>query len=135
MMSPHTAFPSGQLLQVRAASVMPGGVNSATRYIGAPYAFTRSAGQYVWDADGNRYTDYHAAFGAILLGHNDPHVNEAVREALGELDQAGRDADGHHPLGRAGGAVHKRERGSRPVRAPGSRSDRPPPRDQGAGRV
>jgi glutamate-1-semialdehyde-2,1-aminomutase len=89
MMSPHTAFPSGQLLQVRAASVMPGGVNSATRYIGAPYAFTRSAGQYVWDADGNRYTDYHAAFGAILLGHNDPHVNEAVREVLGELDLVG----------------------------------------------
>jgi glutamate-1-semialdehyde 2,1-aminomutase len=43
----------------------------------------------VWDADGNRYVDYHAAFGAILLGHNDPGVNAAVSGTLGDIDLIG----------------------------------------------
>ncbi len=33
------------------------------------------------DADGNVYTDYHAAFGPPLLGHNDPDVDAAVAAA------------------------------------------------------
>ncbi len=41
------------------------------------------------DADGRRYLDYHAAFGAILLGHNAPEVNDAVRRAVGGLDLVG----------------------------------------------
>ncbi len=36
----------------------------------------------MWDADGNRYLDYHAAFGPYVLGHNDPYVNEAVLRVL-----------------------------------------------------
>ncbi|MEN3307149.1 MAG: glutamate-semialdehyde -aminomutase [Micromonosporaceae bacterium] len=68
---------------------MPGGVNSSTRYIGAPYAFVHAAGAYVTDADGRRYLDYHAAFGAILLGHNAPVVNDAVRAAIGKVDLIG----------------------------------------------
>jgi glutamate-1-semialdehyde 2,1-aminomutase len=69
--------------------VIPGGVNSATRYIGEPYAFTAARGQHVWDADGRRYLDYHAAFGAILLGHNDPEVNAAAARAVAEVDLMG----------------------------------------------
>jgi glutamate-1-semialdehyde 2,1-aminomutase len=72
-----------------AGRVIPGGVNSSTRYVGAPYAFTEAKGAYVTDADGRRYLDYHAAFGAILLGHNFPVVNNAVRAALDGLDLIG----------------------------------------------
>jgi glutamate-1-semialdehyde 2,1-aminomutase len=36
----------------------------------------------MWDVDGNRYVDYHAAFGPYFLGHNHPKVNAAVEEVL-----------------------------------------------------
>ena len=45
-------------------------------------AFARARGAYLWDADGQRYVDYHAAFGPHILGHNDPRVNAAVDQAL-----------------------------------------------------
>jgi glutamate-1-semialdehyde 2,1-aminomutase len=81
--------PLGLELSARACQVIPGGVNSATRAIGPPYAFVRANAQHVWDADGRRYLDYHAAFGAILLGHNDPGVNAAATRALGQVDLIG----------------------------------------------
>lgn len=46
--------------------------------------FVRGSGSRVWDLDGNEYIDYHAAFSAAFLGHNDPDVNEAVAKALRE---------------------------------------------------
>jgi glutamate-1-semialdehyde 2,1-aminomutase len=44
--------------------------------------FTRAEGAYRWDANGNRYVDYHAAFGPYFLGHNNPRINAAVEEVL-----------------------------------------------------
>lgn len=88
-MSAETAKPRGAQRHKDASEVIPGGVNSATRFVGAPYAFVAADGAYVTDADGQRYLDYHAAFGAILLGHNAPGVAAAVREALGGVDLMG----------------------------------------------
>jgi len=42
----------------------------------------KGLGAYLWDADGNRYIDYHAAFAPHFLGHNDPHVTQAVSRVL-----------------------------------------------------
>ncbi|MDG4821409.1 aspartate aminotransferase family protein [Asanoa sp. WMMD1127] len=81
--------PRGKAIADAAAAVIPGGVNSSTRYIGTPYAFVAADGAYLTDADGRRYLDYHAAFGAILLGHNAPVVNDAIRGALGGVDLTG----------------------------------------------
>jgi len=81
--------PRGQRLADDAAKVLPGGVNSATRYIGEPYAFAGADGAYLTDLDGRRYLDYHAAFGAILLGHNVPVVDDAVRAVIGRRDLTG----------------------------------------------
>jgi glutamate-1-semialdehyde-2,1-aminomutase len=81
--------PRGQAIAAAAARVIPGGVNSSTRYIGEPYAFVAADGAYVTDADGRRYLDYHAAFGAILLGHNAPAVNDAARAAMDGVDLTG----------------------------------------------
>lgn len=86
----HTGDTStGAKLLAAARDVIPGGVNSATRLVGAPYVLTEAAGAYVTDADGRRYLDYHAAFGAILLGHNAPEVDDAVRRAVGGIDLVG----------------------------------------------
>lgn len=87
--SPRNSSTRGWALQQAAAEVLPGGVNSATRYVGHPYAFGGGDGAYVVDLDGNRYLDYHAAFGAILLGHNSPVVDDPVRDAVGKLDLFG----------------------------------------------
>jgi len=73
----------------RALRAIPGGVNSATRFIGPPYAWSHAAGAYIYDADGRRYIDYHAAFGATLLGHADERVTTAVTEAIREHDLIG----------------------------------------------
>lgn len=80
---------SGAELLAAAQAVIPGGVNSATRLVGVPHAITAASGAHVTDADGRRYLDYHAAFGAILLGHAAPEVDDAVRAAIGGVDLVG----------------------------------------------
>ena len=61
---------------------IPGGVASVNRATSPEIAFVKGLGAYIWDADGNRYIDYHAAFAPHFLGHNDPHVTEAVSRVL-----------------------------------------------------
>jgi glutamate-1-semialdehyde 2,1-aminomutase len=51
--------------------------------------FTRAKGGYVWDADGQQYVDYHAAFGPIILGHGDARVASRAFQAVSELDLTG----------------------------------------------
>ncbi|MGC5617237.1 aspartate aminotransferase family protein [Georgenia sp. Z1491] len=72
-----------------AERLIPGGVNSATRSIGAPWAWRSAHGATITDMDGGVYTDYHAAFGAILLGHSDERVNAAVTRAIADIDLVG----------------------------------------------
>ncbi|MDR5656091.1 glutamate-1-semialdehyde 2,1-aminomutase [Halodesulfurarchaeum sp. HSR-GB] len=64
---------SSRDLYDRALSVLPGGVNSPVR-ASYPYpAFIqRGDGAHVIDADGNRYIDYVAGYGPVLLGHSLP---------------------------------------------------------------
>jgi 4-aminobutyrate aminotransferase/(S)-3-amino-2-methylpropionate transaminase len=44
-----------------------------------PIIYAEGHGANVTDVDGNRYVDLTAGFGALLLGHDDPAVEEAVR--------------------------------------------------------
>lgn len=76
-------------LWVRAERAIPGGVNSASRRIGRPLVIDRAQGAHVWDVSGRRFIDYHAAFGATLLGHADPAVTDAVSEAISDHDLVG----------------------------------------------
>lgn len=66
----------------RASLVTPGGVNTARRKIDPPMCLRRGQGAYLEDLDGNRYIDYHAAYGAILLGHSHPQVNDRVKATI-----------------------------------------------------
>ena len=72
----------------RAASVIPGGVNSPVRAFkavgGTPRFISRAHGAYMWDANGQRYTDYIGSWGPMILGHGHPAVVEAVQQALTE---------------------------------------------------
>jgi glutamate-1-semialdehyde 2,1-aminomutase len=78
-----------QQIYDRAARFIPGGVSSANRLIEPNLAFTRAQGAYIYDADGKRYIDYHAAFGPPILGHCHPAVTQRVCEAMGTLDLVG----------------------------------------------
>ncbi len=68
---------------------IPGGVNTSLRLTGFPLTFTRAKGSRIWDADGNEYVDYHAAFGPILLGHCHPKVDKRVFETIQNIDLIG----------------------------------------------
>lgn len=76
-------------LTARAKAVIPGGVNSGNRALPWPLVVDRAEGAYFTDVEGNRHLDYHAAFGPLILGHNHPGVNEAVREATTNIDLMG----------------------------------------------
>ncbi len=73
---------ASRAMMERASAVTPGGVNTARRKVDPPLCMRRARGAYLEDLDGNRYIDYHAAYGAILLGHCDPAVNERVGETI-----------------------------------------------------
>src|SRR3954453_15493273 len=74
---------SEQLLD-DAAEVIPGGVNTCRRRSDPRLCFRRGAGAYLWDLEGREYIDYHAAYGAVFLGHGHPRVNERVAWAIAD---------------------------------------------------
>jgi len=41
--------------------------------------FVRGEGAWLWDAEGNRYLDFIAAYGALPFGYNPPRIWEALR--------------------------------------------------------
>jgi glutamate-1-semialdehyde 2,1-aminomutase len=73
----------GSDLAARAARVIPGGVNSGQRRVPGleELVIAATSGATFTDGHGRTYTDYHAAFGPPLLGHNDPDVDGAVAAA------------------------------------------------------
>lgn len=77
-------FTESEALYREAQACIVGGVNSPSRSYkavggGAPVFMERAHGAYFWDADGNRYIDYLAAYGPIITGHAHPHVTEAIQ--------------------------------------------------------
>lgn len=75
-----------QQLHNEALDAIVGGVNSPSRSFGAvgldhPIFMKKANGAYFYDEDGNRYIDYLAAFGPIILGHAHPAIHQAITEA------------------------------------------------------
>ncbi|NBI28558.1 glutamate-1-semialdehyde 2,1-aminomutase [Chengkuizengella marina] len=71
---------------IEALEHIVGGVNSPSRSFkavggGAPVFMEKAEGAYFWDVDGNKYIDYLAAYGPIILGHAHPHVTKAITKA------------------------------------------------------
>ncbi|WP_332735426.1 glutamate-1-semialdehyde 2,1-aminomutase [Flavihumibacter sp.] len=71
-------------LFARAQNSIPGGVNSPVRAFksvgGTPLFIQRAAGAYLHDVDGNRYIDYIASWGPMILGHAYAPVVKAIQK-------------------------------------------------------
>src|SRR5437763_4177166 len=67
-------------LYQRALKVFPSGITHDNRYFGPiePIYIDRAQGSRKWDVDGNEYVDYWMGHGALLLGHGNPAIVEAV---------------------------------------------------------
>jgi glutamate-1-semialdehyde 2,1-aminomutase len=81
-MSDAPKRPQSAALFERAQRLFPGGVNSPVRAFkavgGTPVFIQRGIGPYVFDVDGNRYTDFVGSWGPLILGHADPDVVAAI---------------------------------------------------------
>ncbi|MBA2761080.1 MAG: glutamate-1-semialdehyde 2,1-aminomutase [Segetibacter sp.] len=68
----------------RAQQSIPGGVNSPVRAFksvgGTPIFIKKAKGAYLYDVDGNRYIDYIASWGPMILGHAYEPVVKAIQE-------------------------------------------------------
>lgn len=68
----------------RAQRSIPGGVNSPVRAFksvgGTPVFIEHAKGAYLFDADGNKYIDYIASWGPMILGHAHEPVVKAIQE-------------------------------------------------------
>ncbi len=68
----------------RAEKVLVGGVNSPVRAFrsvgGEPLVIERGSGPYLYDADGNELLDFVCSWGAMILGHANPAISEAIAE-------------------------------------------------------
>jgi len=79
-----------EALYLAAQDVIAGGVNSGARgpqagWVPGPPVVARGQGAYLWDVDGNKYTDYLLALGPSVHGHAHPAITEAVTTAIREL--------------------------------------------------
>lgn len=73
----------------RACAVVPGGTHTISKRVGQfapadvfPAFLNKGHGAIVTDPDGNDYIDYIASLAPIILGHNHPEVNAAIRAQL-----------------------------------------------------
>jgi glutamate-1-semialdehyde 2,1-aminomutase len=68
----------------RAQKSIPGGVNSPVRAFksvgGTPLFIQKAKGPYLYDVDGNRYIDYIASWGPMILGHAWQPVVTAIQK-------------------------------------------------------
>jgi len=68
----------------RAQRFIPGGVNSPVRAFksvgGTPIFIQHAKGAYLYDVDGNKYIDYIASWGPMILGHAHKPVLKAIRK-------------------------------------------------------
>lgn len=89
------ALPTSQQLFERAKGLFPDGVTHDNRRMQPfPVFIDRADGAYKWDVDGRQYIDYWMGHGALLFGHNPPHVRDAIIEQISRGTHYG----ASHPL-------------------------------------
>ncbi len=92
-MSPEKlyTFDRSEALLERANRVVPGGIygHQSPQLLSPgsyPNFLARGKGCRIWDVDGNEYIDFMCSYGPIVLGHQHPRVEKAVRAQLEQLD-------------------------------------------------
>ena len=70
----------------KASKFIPGGVNSPVRAFksvgGDPVFINKAKGSYLFDEDGNKYIDYIASWGPMIMGHAFEPVVQAIQEKV-----------------------------------------------------
>ncbi len=74
---------SGELFQ-KGKDLIPGGGHQSRTVKPFPVYVERGQGALKWDVDGNELVDYMMGYGALILGHAHPKVNEAVARRLAQ---------------------------------------------------
>ena len=75
--------PKSVALHERASLSIPGGVPSSwASSRPTPVWVSHGEGAYVWDVDDNQYIDFHAGYGANIVGHANPSVVAAVQKRV-----------------------------------------------------
>lgn len=79
-------YESSRSLFERAQNSIPGGVNSPVRAFksvgGTPVFFEKAKGAYLYDVSGQRYIDYIASWGPMILGHGYEPVIRAIQQQV-----------------------------------------------------
>jgi len=77
-------YTSSKSLFERAQQSIPGGVNSPVRAFksvgGTPVFIAKAKGAYLYDEDGQKYIDYIASWGPMILGHAHQPVIAAIQQ-------------------------------------------------------
>ncbi|MGP8198380.1 MAG: glutamate-1-semialdehyde 2,1-aminomutase [Limisphaerales bacterium] len=75
-------------LFAEALRFIPGGVNSPVRAFravgGHPFFVNKAKGAHIFDVDGNELVDYVGTWGPAILGHANPKIIQAIRDAAGQ---------------------------------------------------
>ena len=75
--------PKSVEMHQQASKSIPGGVPSSwASSRPTPIWVSHGKGQQVWDVDGNKYVDFHAGYGANVVGHANPAVVAAVQQRV-----------------------------------------------------
>jgi glutamate-1-semialdehyde 2,1-aminomutase len=86
-------FSKSQALFEKAQASIPGGVNSPVRAFksvgGTPVFIQRAKGAYLYDEDGNRFIDFIASWGPMILGHAHDLVVKAIQQKATESTSFG----------------------------------------------
>ena len=73
-------------LFLKAKKLVPGGVHSPVRSFKGlhttPRFFKEAAGAYITDVEDKKYLDFCMSFGPMILGHRNPIVESALKDAL-----------------------------------------------------
>ncbi|MCL4377263.1 MAG: aspartate aminotransferase family protein [Actinobacteria bacterium] len=52
-----------------------------------PVVFTKAKMQYLWDANGERYTDFIAGYGCLNVGHSNKFIVNSLKKQIGKIIQ------------------------------------------------
>jgi len=78
--------PRSRELRRRALELVVGGCQAhkapLSLDLGAPAFVERARGAHFWDVDGNEYIDFLMSYGPIVLGHNYPAVDDAIKRQM-----------------------------------------------------
>src|SRR5690242_18720751 len=78
---------NSEALYAKAKKLMPGGVSSPVRAFkavgGNPLFIKEAEGCTITDVDGNKYIDYVASYGPMIVGHANERVVAALSKAIG----------------------------------------------------